>query len=305
MEKRARSILRAGIAFAVLCAVAMAYLVGAYSYKNDLWPIKELHNAKLSAFHPAGRPAFDHYGRLVSYPGKDEIACPAQSETSAVLLIIGQSNAANSAGQRNTSAGGDRAVNFFGGKCFVAASPLLGATGFGGESWTLLANKLLAAGLADRVILIPAAIGATPIGRWQEGGDLNRMLLAVIGEANSRYRITHVVWHQGESDFIAQTSKDEYRRMFASLADSMRREGVAAPIFPSVATKCGVDPGWTPGNPVAMAQGSLLSRERKILPGVNTDAILGPADRYDDCHFSGTGQEKFANALVEVLMKRD
>ena len=218
------------------------------------------------------------------------------------MLVFGQSNAANSGGQRHASAYGDKAVNFFRGKCFIASSPLLGTGGVAGESWTLLANKLISAGFADRVVLIPAAVGSTRISRWQADGDLNRLLLSTIDEANRLYRITHIFWHQGESDFSAKTPKDEYLRMFMSLADSIRQRGVAAPIFPSVATKCGLDPAWTPDNPVAAAQNTLHSRERRIFSGVNTDAILQPADRYDDCHFSGTGQEKFAGAMAEILL---
>jgi hypothetical protein len=39
----------------------------------------------------------------------------------------------------------------------------------------------------------------------------------------------------------------------------------------------------------------------KIFAGVDTDSLLGPEDRYEDCHFSGSGQEKFATAWIEIL----
>jgi hypothetical protein len=37
----------------------------------------------------------DQFGRLLSYPGKIEIACPRQHEMTAALLVMGQSNTAN------------------------------------------------------------------------------------------------------------------------------------------------------------------------------------------------------------------
>src|ERR1700721_677242 len=63
----------------------------------------------------------------------------------AVLLVAGQSNAANSQGQRYQSPD-DRVVNFSEGHCYRAASPLLGADDQRGESWTLLGTKLVRAG---------------------------------------------------------------------------------------------------------------------------------------------------------------
>lgn len=249
------------------------------------------------------RATFDVLGRLTDFPGKTALPCPAQTGRTVVLLLIGQSNGGNHAEQRHVSAYGDRVLNHFAGRCYIAASPLLGTTGAKGESWTLLGNKLIAAGFADRVVLIPAGIGATSIRRWQRGGDLNGMLLSVLDGVRPRYRITHVLWHQGESDFVEQTSRNDYVAMFASLVESLRQRGVDAPVFPSVATRCPNGPVWFPDNPTAEAQRALPDRARKIFPGVNTDTLLGPADRDAGCHFTATGQEKFAQAWLGVLRR--
>jgi hypothetical protein len=310
---------RARVAFFAICCIAVAYLGGAYSLARNLWPIEELRTIKRLVFQPerptersterlterqtVNNPTHDVFTRLISYPGKVEIPCPKQTKATTVLLLIGQSNSGNHAGQRYESTHGDKVINYFDGKCFIAASPLLGASGANGESWTLLGNKLISSGFADRVVLVSAGIHSSLIRRWAEGGDLNGMLLAVMDEAKSRYRITHVLWHQGESDFSNKTPQGDYVNMFISLVDSLRQNGLSAPIFPSVATKCGIVPAWTLENPIAVAQQSLHGKERQIFQGVNTDLILDSKDRYDDCHFSGTGQDKFANAWVEVLMK--
>ena len=246
--------------------------------------------------------AFDTYGRLTGYPGKKAVACPAQDRKTAVLLLIGQSNTGNHAEQKHTSAFGAKLLNYFNGKCYVAGSPLLGTTGSAGESWTLLGSKLLKAGSFGKVILVPAGINGTPISRWQKGGDLNEMLMGVLDAVRKRYRITHILWHQGEVDFMIKTGEGDYQRMFGSLLSSIRDRGIEAPMFASVATKCA--PDWNADNPTARAQKALPSPGQKVFAGVDTDSLVGDADRYDTCHFGASGQEKFAQAWFDIIKRR-
>jgi hypothetical protein len=217
------------------------------------------------------------------------------------LLIVGQSNTGNHAGQRYESDYGSRVVNLWDGKCYAAESPLLGTTGSWGESWTLLANKLIKKGLAEQVVLIPAGIGGTSISRWQEGGDLNRMLIEGLRGMNSKYKVTQVLWHQGESDYLEKTSEHEYAESFISLVGTLRKQGVTAPVYISVASKCGIDRSWSRSNPVASAQHRLADPAKRFFAGPDTDSLLNKVDRFDDCHFAGSGQEKFADAWVEAI----
>jgi hypothetical protein len=294
-----------------ICAflLCVSYLFGAYSFHRNLWPIKELKSIKGHMDRSYDRAVgikFDSTKpnpRLIGFPGKKEIPCPEQTGNTMVLLLIGQSMTSNDASQRYTSAYGDRVTNYFAGKCFISSSPLLGTSGQMGESWTLLGNKLIASGLADRVVLIPAAIGGSGITLWKKGGDLNKLLLSVLDDVKPHYRITHILWHQGETDFQLRTSESAYIDMFYSLVESIRSESVNAPIYPSVATKCGKDPAWSPDNPIAIAQRTLANedRSRMIFRGIDTDSLMDSVDRVGECHFSGTGQEKFANAWLGVL----
>jgi hypothetical protein len=120
-----------------------AFGIGLYAGVKRTWPVLELKGlfAKLTN-QPTGK---DQFGRLLSYPRKIEIACPSQDQMTAVLLVIGQSNAANYQGQRHQS-GDDRVINFSAGHCYRAASPLLGVDGELGETWTLLGTKLIQSG---------------------------------------------------------------------------------------------------------------------------------------------------------------
>jgi hypothetical protein len=277
------------------------YVVGAVSYHRGFWPIPQLKAMKQSTtpFVPANHAVTDQLDRLVGYGGKHEIPCPAQSSRTPVLLIAGQSNAANSGGQRYVGAPG--VVNYFGGKCYEAASPLLGSTGIAGDSWTPLGNKLIESGVADHVILIASAMSGTSIERWKEGGDLNPMLMSVIAGAQRHYKITHVLWHQGEWD-VGNMSAAQYKGKFMSLVHSIRSSGVDAPIFVSIATRCELtDIPWKSDNEIAKAQRALPDPAQGIFQGVNTDELIGSIDRVDDCHFAHTGQEKMSSAWPKLL----
>ena len=196
-------------------------------------------------------------------------------------------------------------VNYFARKCYAASSPLLGTTGIRGESWTLLGTKLVAASIADQVILVASAMSGPSIVQWQNGAEMNLMLRSVLSGISLHYKITKILWHQEENDFGTSMTRDQYAEKFMSLVKSIRADGVDAPVYISVASRCEVtDVAWTASNPIADAQRSLPNAEAHILRGVDTDALVGPSDRVDDCHFGASGQEKFANSWVPILASR-
>jgi hypothetical protein len=276
-----------------------AAFVGFYGGVKRVWPAPQLR--LLVATKAQSLVRTDEFGRLLSYPGKIEITCPVQDKETAVLLLVGQSNAANYQGQLHQSAD-DRVVNFVNGRCYRAASPLLGADGQKGETWTLLGNKLVQSGLYRTVILIPAVVGGSSVRRWAKGGDLNTMLVAVIGEVKARYTITAALLDQGATDFALRTPEDRYRSDLKSLIDTVRAQGVHAPFF---ITRCSVGgPDWTEDNPVARAQASLADSRNAVFDGPNTDRDITPFDRYDGYHFGASGQEKFAGAWMRLLWER-
>jgi len=98
----------------------------------------------------------------------------------------------------------------------------------------LFGNKLVASGLYREVILIPAGIGGTSIHQWAAGGKLNKMLLDVVDSAAPFYQITHVLWHQGEADYIFRTREEAYIADFHSIVASLKTHGVTASVYVSV-----------------------------------------------------------------------
>ncbi len=253
------------------------------------------------------RYAFDDKERLIGDESKTLVTCPTQTDRTAVLLILGQSNAANDGGQRHRSNYGARVVNAFDKRCFIAASPLLGSTDTKGEYWTLLANNLIASGQNDSVILAPLAYSGSEVARWAKGGDLNPVLVDTVKQLqDSGYRITSVLWVQGEKDLVLGTTAQAYQEHFMSMVDTLRQHGVEAPVYISIASKC-LEPSnggfkeHIPDNAIVRAQLALSKSGHGIREGVNSDALLDGEDRYDDCHIGGTGAEKMSRAWLNLL----
>jgi hypothetical protein len=282
-----------------------AYLIGAYSYSRNIWPIESIRQIKRSS-PIAAVPRFgsyDSFGRLIAFPNKIQVKCPIQKEDTAILLVIGQSNSANHAETKISTQYPQNVLNYFEDKCYIAASPLLGATGEEGEFITPLADTLIANRTYESVIIISSGIDSTPIARWQKDGDLNEMLITIIKNIKNTYKITDIIWHQGESDFINSTSAKVYVKSFNSLLRTLADVNVIAPSFISISTKCGFSRKWNAENPTATGQQRLIDN-KKIFLGANTDLLLETNDRRRGaCHFSGSGQTKTASAFADSIKK--
>jgi lysophospholipase L1-like esterase len=245
----------------------------------------------------------DSIHRLIRYPGKQPIPCPAQTERTWVLFISGQSNSANHAGQRHASRHGDQVLNYFDGQCYLAQSPLLGATGLEGESWTLLGNLAVEQGLADRVIISTNGVGGSSIEQWQSNPPFYQGMQRALDSLQKTYHVTHMLWHQGETDFIKQMPAAEYQQHFTAVLDALRQRGMNAPVYISITSQCWMNPLWREDNAIRTAQKSLIANTWNARAGVDTDLLLNELDRFDNCHFGGTGQEKFAKAWLGLLVK--
>ncbi|MBX5157657.1 hypothetical protein HJB89_11025 [Rhizobium sp. NZLR8] len=296
---------------ALMAGVAV-YVLGGMSARHDIVPWPQLstvkHRVVGAEATPPSRYSFDDNRRLIGDETKTAFPCPIQTDRTAVLLVLGQSNAANDGGQRHRSAYGERVINAFNSHCFIAASPLLGATDTKGEYWTSLGNSLIASGQYDNVVIAPLAYSGSEVARWAKGGDVNGELIDTVKQLRSAgYRPTKVLWVQGEADFVKGTSAPAYEERFLSMVATLRGQGVNAPVYIAIASKC-LEPSnggfkvHTPDNPIVQAQQNLSKGGGGIREGVNTDALLSDDDRYDDCHIGGSGADKVSRAWLNILL---
>jgi hypothetical protein len=221
--------------------------------------------------------------------GKREIACPKSADGRvAVLLIAGQSMVTNDMDVKAVASNGVVNLNVYDGKCYAAADPLLGTSGFGGNVMTRVGSALMQTGRHDQVVLVPVAIGGTYARQWTPYGTLHRRLLVAIERARrAGLRITHVLWDQGQAD-IAIANSELYRRQIEDIWLSLRQYGVYAPILVARSSRCGND------NPnISTAQTQLADPRRGIFAGADTNAI-GDDERHDGCHLGAAGAERLA-----------
>lgn len=217
-----------------------------------------------------------------------------------VALAFGQSNSANFGSVRHQSMPG--VYNLFENELYAAQDPLIGASGTGGSVWTWLGDMLINSNLYDGVVFITIGVSGTEIEKWAPEGELHdRIIRAIKSTRKSRLDITHLLWHQGETDALIGTSSQQYQSYFRQMLASIRNHGITAPIFVSLASRCGET---MPDAMIRGAQSELVDVTQNILPGPDTDK-LGASFRYDDCHFSQSGLQAVATLWHEQLTMDD
>ena len=215
----------------------------------------------------------------------------------AVILIFGQSNGANSGDTLYRPTHFVLNFNLFDGLSYVAEDPLLGTTEKRGNFASRMADMLLEGGFFDRVVLAPISVGGSRIEEWTTGGTRHRRLqVALKRGAEAGLRFTHLLWHQGETNARHEPDGMRYVASFMNIHAAIRRYGVDAPIYVAQATICDGEPVES----IRAAQRALVNPALGILAGPDTDTI-GPEDRFDRCHMAETGLIKHAQLWVKAI----
>jgi len=229
----------------------------------------------------------------VSSPLRVERSCTPLSGKTAIIVVHGQSNAANYGSTRYTAR---EAVDNFDpatGKCFAAADPLLGTDGAGGSFATRLGDILIQAGRYDRVIIVPIARASSSISFLNNEGA-NLIINGISKLKAARLTPTHILFQQGETDAGLTTTAEQYASLLHQLVKQFRAEGFDAHFYLSSSTKCGpVDP--TNAAAVRAGQLSAIDSALNIQRGPDTDTI-GNDGRSDGCHMNEAGTH--ANAVL-------
>jgi hypothetical protein len=236
---------------------------------------------------------------------EDRLVSPsiANPPGTTVILTFGQSNAANSGEERYAARGAVHVFNIFDMRFYRAIDPLPGASDSGGSVWGRLGDKLIDAGVAPSVLIVPIAFGATYITDWAPGGLFHRRLSFALHRVKSAgIKIDMLCWHQGEADANhTGMSADEYCRYFRSMLREVREVGVDAPVYVALATLCEEAPHPFQNRvEIRRGQRKLISIRDRILPGPDTD-MIGIEHRRDGCHFAASGQQLAAQAWFKAI----
>jgi hypothetical protein len=225
-------------------------------------------------------------------------------ESTAVIVLVGQSNICNTGDTAFTPVNAAKIDNFnwIDGGTYSGADPLLGCSltsGLPGNVGTRLADKLITAGIFQRVILAPIGVSGTRISRWASGGDLNSRLtnvylrLAAVGLSPTIWKLS-----QGESDngLVTQAA---YAAWVASVIATPRAIGDNAPWF---IDKCTYINGVV--DPLIQAAQAGIVNGTNIFAGANTDTLTGTAVNrqvVDNTHFKAAGADAAATLGVTAI----
>ena len=227
-------------------------------------------------------------------PARVERPCGPVSGRTAIIVVHGQSNAANYGSARHAAREAVDNFDSASGKCFAATDPLLGTDGLGGSFATRLGDLLIQAGRYDRVILVPLARGGASLSYLNdEGAELTTNGIAKLKLAG--LTPTHILFQQGEKDAILTTSAEQYAALLHQLVKRFRAAGFDAPFYLSRSAKCDY---VEPSNMAAVRAGQLsaVNEALNIRPGPDTDTIGNEGRIADGCHMNEAGT--LANAAL-------
>lgn len=212
-----------------------------------------------------------------------------------VLLVLGQSNAANHA-EAGPAAAPPLAL-WHAGHCYRAQAPLPGATGRGDSLWPWV-NQALGSQLAGRPLLfVVLAVESSSVAEWTEDSTLHRYWQQQLRALQaSQLKVDLVLWQQGEADSRAATSASQYRQGMETLRSQLDKAGVGAPLMLARSSYCPP----AAHQPIHAVQTALGQQGSGFVAGPDTDALQGPL-RSGGCHFSRAGLAAAAARWADSL----
>ena len=236
---------------------------------------------------------------LATAQGATPMACPMGDATLPPLrlLVLGQSNAANH-GELAPTTLSNQVTVWFEGRCYAARDPLPGGTGQGGSLWSWLPSELQQRGIHRPVTLSVLAVGATSISDWTTpGAPLHKALQRTAVHLAETHQLPHLVlWQQGEADALTGLPSEAYLAGLRALATQLAAAGIHAPILLGKSTLCRQAP-----SPAIRRALDMATIDHRFRSGADTDTLVGPSFRSDDCHFSVLGQQRGASLWASAI----
>jgi hypothetical protein len=253
-------------------------------YVQHRWPVGRWGEDR----GPAPEPARVDAAALAALPAERRL----------VLVLAGQSNAANYGSERADAGPGVYTWNA--GALFQARDPLPGADAFRGSPWTRLGPRLMLTGRFDAIVLVPLAQGSSRVTDWAPGGALHGRLQQALQELQSAgLTVDYILWQQGETEGSSpQASGRDYLRAMEAMIKATRPVAPAARWIVAQATYM----EGTAGNAQIREAQRLAGQLPGAQPGPDLDT-LGAAYRSDGVHFNGRGLEAVAAMWGDVIVR--
>lgn len=223
-----------------------------------------------------------------------------------IALVMGQSNAANN-GKVPYTPHNVSVLNYYKGKLYTAKDPLMGNTSTGGSVWTHLSDMLIDSGLYNKVIFIPVAVGGSSIDCWVSGDCSERLKQTLMTLKQQQIQVTHIFWHQGETDNLLNTTSAQYKERITTILQTVRKYNQTANFYVSLASyhpsaiakPLGVD------SVIRKAQKEFINENKGVLEGPDTDTLIHAIHRYDSVHFSDFGMKAYAQLWLNSIINKN
>jgi Carbohydrate esterase, sialic acid-specific acetylesterase len=220
-------------------------------------------------------------------PTRVERPCTPVGEAVAVIVVLGQSNAANYGMGRYEAT---EAVDNFdpeSGRCFAAIDPLLGADGSGSSFVTRLGDILVQSGGFKRAIIVSIGVGGASVSELAST-HLNRIENLISKLHRAGLTPTHFLFEQGETDASQATTESQYLTSLTTLVWEFRSAGYLAPFYVALATKCDeVHPKNR--DVIRRAQADAVDNDLNIRRGPDIDMIGNSGRARGHCHMNEMG----------------
>ena len=221
---------------------------------------------------------------------KTEVECPKNSD---IILIIGQSNAANNLLSSVDQSIKDINFNYLNSKCYQLSEPVLGATGNKYSLTSSLSAKLIN---KDPIVFFTAGINATSIKKWSSDKEISFEINKSLKDLVKNNSLAFIIWIQGESDAFTNIDYiSHFKNMRQILLD-------------------GIDDGKfiiTQTSICNSKQDKILTGYQKELGMLFNDVIVTDVTdnldnnyRYDGCHFNKFGTEAITDEISKIINKK-
>lgn len=221
-------------------------------------------------------------------------------ETTCVIIGGGQSTITNcgTASAYVKVSSNIHMMNIYTGGMYSAINAMIGVDGDGECFLIRLADKMIAAGKYQRVILVPFGLGSTDIARWTAGAFCDERTRVACQRVKSAGLLSatqvYTIWQQGESDTVLATSQ---ATMTAGISSVISTARAVLPTTPFYVSKTSYENGFTSAA-VRAAQAAVVTGT--VFAGPDTDT-LGGAYRHDNIHWNGAGSDAVAGLWNAVL----
>lgn len=221
-----------------------------------------------------------------------------KSKRNLIVLILGQSNAANYGEHLNSS---DKNIfMYFQKRIYKAKDPILGASGKKGSIWLPVFDQLLKTREFDSILIVNIAQGSSSVEDWQPNGMYHERLQGTLTSLQEKnLEPDFILWQQGEQDNLNGMSKEDYKRAFRKIHGTVIRFDDQIPILISI-TSFHPSSATPVSSEIREAQYELIQENECLFLGPDTDVHVAES-RYDGIHFSTKGMNSVSKDWAESI----